>query len=41
LKIDEKLGNRLKEMDCHQLREGLFAEEFTSVDLVNYFGDRC
>ena len=28
-------------MDCTELRLGLLNSEFTSVDLVNYFGNRC
>ena len=28
-------------MDVHDLRKGLFEGNFTSVDLVNFFGQRC
>ena len=28
-------------MDITQLREGLMKEKFTSVDLINIFGQRC
>jgi len=28
-------------MDCTDIRKGLMNNEFTSVDLVNFFGERC
>jgi len=28
-------------MDVEQLREGIIKGKFTSVDLVNVFGERC
>jgi len=28
-------------MDVTQLRQGLLAKEFQSIDLVSYYGERC
>jgi len=39
--ISKELGEKLKIMDCTDLRKGLMNNEFTSVDLINFFGERC
>jgi len=39
--ISKELGEKLKIMDCTDLRNGLMNNEFTSVDLINFFGERC
>jgi fatty acid amide hydrolase len=40
-KIVKKGGDELKSMDVYQIREALMEGKYTSVDLVNYFGNRC
>ena len=39
--IAKELGDKLKIMDCTDIRKGLMDNEFTSVDLINFFGERC
>lgn len=34
-------GDELKTMDVFQIRKALMDGKYTSVDLVNYFGNRC
>ena len=39
--VDPKIAESLLTLDVHGVRQGLLEGKFSSVDLVNFYGQRC